>query len=119
MHVSVAAHVLVVSVLPEQVRSVELLQFGILVEFQCPVVSHWRSVPCEQEYGVVCAEQSSHSRFVASQSVQVCAVGVVTEPPGQVRKVLPEHAEVAATQRPFASQERSVAPEHENSPGKH
>jgi hypothetical protein len=118
LHVSLAVHVRVDSVLPEQVRSVVPLQFGTFEAFQCPVVSHCLSVPCEHEYGV-CAEQSSHSRFVASQSVQVWAVGVVTAPPGQVLNVVPLHADDAATQRPFASHERSVVPLQEYSPARH
>ena len=109
----------VVSVFPEHVRRVELAQFGMFDASQCPVMSHCRSVPCEHEYGVVCAEQSSHSRLVASQSVQDCAVGVVTEPPGHVRSVLPAQADVAAIQRPLASHERNVVPEHEYSPARH
>jgi hypothetical protein len=71
LHVSVAVQVRVDRVLPEQVRSVVPLQFGTFAEFQCPVVSHWRSVPCEHEYGDDWMVQSSHSRFVASHTVQV------------------------------------------------
>jgi len=64
-------------------------------------------VPLEHEYGSVVGLQSSHSRFEASQIVQVEAVaGPVPAP--QVRSVVPEQGPDAAFQSPLALQSCSV-----------